>query len=375
MSAGGAGAGPGAGRGDEPPPQTSSAQTSSPRTSSPRPSRLRTSPWRWVVRAASAVLMGLGIWLIVIPQWREAVQLLPRLEHVPIPLLVVAALAQAGSLLCYSAMTMLMVGSGLGYGTSLRIDLVDLAVNHTVPGGGGVAAAARFRLFTRAGIPPARALAAATVEVTASNLALGALFLVGLALAAGTAGITGADITAGIAVAALVLAAAATGWLVSRRSAWLIAVAARLEERLPPLRHAHLSALVTAAHDQLEHLRARPSHLALSAACAVANWLLDAASLWLVLAALGFAIAPGPLLAAYGAATILAQLPITPGGIGLVEGVLVPALAAFGVPAGTALLGVLGWRALEYWLPIPLGGLAALSLRAGRGRGQPASRP
>jgi uncharacterized membrane protein YbhN (UPF0104 family) len=67
----------------------------------------------------------------------------------------------------------------------------------------------------------------------------------------------------------------------------------------------------------------------------------------------------------YGVGGILSLLPITPGGLGIVEGVLVPAAVAFGAPASTALLGVIGWRLLQYWLPIPLSLVAYLSLRLG----------
>ena len=45
------------------------------------------------------------------------------------------------------------------------------------------------------------------------------------------------------------------------------------------------------------------------------------------------------------------------------EGVLSSALVGFGSPSGVAILGVLGWRLVNFWLPIPVGALAYLSLR------------
>ena len=47
---------------------------------------------------------------------------------------------------------------------------------------------------------------------------------------------------------------------------------------------------------------------------AAANWLLDAASLWVFLWAFGRVVSPVDLLVAYGLANILAVIPITPGG-------------------------------------------------------------
>jgi uncharacterized protein (TIRG00374 family) len=71
-------------------------------------------------------------------------------------------------------------------------------------------------------------------------------------------------------------------------------------------------------------------------------------------------------------ANVLGLLPITPGGVGVVEGVLVPSLVAAAVPAHLALVGVLGWRLVNYWLPIPVGALLWLTLRHHSARPGPA---
>jgi hypothetical protein len=95
---------------------------------------------------------------------------------------------------------------------------------------------------------------------------------------------------------------------------------------------------------------------------AAANWLLDAASLWVFVAAFSHFISPVDLLLAYGLANILAAIPITPGGLGVVEFVLVSMITGFGPTAGQALSAVLAYRAVNFWLPIPFGGLAYASL-------------
>jgi uncharacterized membrane protein YbhN (UPF0104 family) len=71
----------------------------------------------------------------------------------------------------------------------------------------------------------------------------------------------------------------------------------------------------------------------------------------------------GALLVAYGVATLLGSLPVSPGGLGIVEGTLVPSLVGFGVPGAAAVLAVVCWRLFEFWLPIPVAGLCYLSLR------------
>lgn len=98
---------------------------------------------------------------------------------------------------------------------------------------------------------------------------------------------------------------------------------------------------------------------------AAGNWLVDALCLWLCLTAYGFSGAVGPVLALYGAVNLLAMVPTTPGGLGIVEGVLIPALVTIGAPVSVALLGVLTWRLVQFWLPIPVALAMYVSLRLG----------
>ena len=66
---------------------------------------------------------------------------------------------------------------------------------------------------------------------------------------------------------------------------------------------------------------------------------------------------------AYGLANVLAAIPLTPGGLGVVEATLTSTLVGFSTPRAVAMLGVVGYRLVNFWLPIPLGGLAYLSLQ------------
>jgi uncharacterized protein (TIRG00374 family) len=93
------------------------------------------------------------------------------------------------------------------------------------------------------------------------------------------------------------------------------------------------------------------------------NWILDAASLWCFVAAFGHLANPIELFAAYGIANVAGALPLTPGGLGVVDSITPLLLVGFGVTRSTATLGVLGWRVVNFWLPIPTGALAFLSLK------------
>jgi hypothetical protein len=52
----------------------------------------------------------------------------------------------------------------------------------------------------------------------------------------------------------------------------------------------------------------------------------------------------------------------------VIELTIIAILKGFGVPSGVAAAGVLSWRLVNFWLPIPFGGISYLSLRLGRSK-------
>ncbi|HET8526347.1 MAG TPA: YbhN family protein, partial [Actinomycetota bacterium] len=67
---------------------------------------------------------------------------------------------------------------------------------------------------------------------------------------------------------------------------------------------------------------------------------------------------PALVLLAFCAAQLLAQIPLTPGGLGFVEAGLTATLVLAGVSAGAAAIATLAYRLVSYWLPLPAGLLA-----------------
>jgi uncharacterized protein (TIRG00374 family) len=98
-----------------------------------------------------------------------------------------------------------------------------------------------------------------------------------------------------------------------------------------------------------------------------AVWILDAAALWLSLAAFGWHADIGVLLVGYGVANLIGALPeLTPGWLGVLEASVAVALSALGVPQGIAVVAVLVYRLVSYWLPTIAGIPAAIRV-LGRG--------
>jgi uncharacterized protein (TIRG00374 family) len=120
--------------------------------------------------------------------------------------------------------------------------------------------------------------------------------------------------------------------------------------------------------DEVRQVLADKRGLRTSALWATASWGADAASLWVFLAAYGHRVNPDGLLVAYGVANLVAILPISPGGLGVIEAVMIPSLVGFGTPRAVAVLGVISWRLFNFWAPIPGAGVGYLSLQAQRWR-------
>ena len=95
---------------------------------------------------------------------------------------------------------------------------------------------------------------------------------------------------------------------------------------------------------------------------AAANWLLDAAALWVTLTAFGHRSGVVGLLVAYGLANVLAVIPVSPGGLGVIEAVLIPTLVVFGTPRAEASIGVVAYRLVNFWLPIPVGAVSYVAV-------------
>lgn len=131
--------------------------------------------------------------------------------------------------------------------------------------------------------------------------------------------------------------------------------AMRSVRRIPKVDPQSVGRLLATLASTLRRLVADPAFLRRSAGWAAANWLLDASSLWAFVRAFDHSLGLVGLLVAYGLANVAAALPITPGGLGVVEGVLVPTLVAFGTPADIAVLAVVAYRLVSFWVPIPVG--------------------
>jgi uncharacterized protein (TIRG00374 family) len=79
--------------------------------------------------------------------------------------------------------------------------------------------------------------------------------------------------------------------------------------------------------------------------------LLDMAVLGLVFAAAGHPVTLAVLLAGYGLPMLIGRLPIVPGGVGIVEAMMIAVFTALNVPQGVAVIATVGFRLISFWGP------------------------
>ena len=125
----------------------------------------------------------------------------------------------------------------------------------------------------------------------------------------------------------------------------------RLRRRSEPLQH--LPQRLVGERDRIVGTLGPRWKRALAAA--LGRWAFDFGCLLAALRALDALPRPGLVLLAFCAAQVLAQIPLTPGGLGFVEAGLSATLTLAGVPAGTAVVATFAYRLFSYWLQLPLG--------------------
>jgi putative heme transporter len=245
-----------------------------------------------------------------------------------------------------------------------RIQLVTRAITNVVPGGNAAGAAVGYRMFIVGGVKGADAGFALVASAVGSAIVLNAILWLTLLVSIPTAGFRPIYVT--MSLIGVVIIAFFAGLVVALMRGQQQAQRAvrSAAERVRFLDGERLAALVRRLSERVGDIASDPALLRRLVLWATLNWMLYAAALWVFLRAFGVAVRPDFLLVAFCVANISAVVPLTPGGLGVFDATLVAMLALFGY-ADAAGLGVPMYRLAQYWLPMPLGALAYISLRTG----------
>jgi uncharacterized protein (TIRG00374 family) len=341
--------------------------------------------WRqWLPFVVKPLRRGIVIFVLllvieylVVPELVGASKDLHLLGQVNPGWLVAGLVLEGASLFCYGLLTRALLPPGSfnpGLSRLFRIDLAAAAVAHVIPAGTLGSAGIGYRLFTAEGIKGNDAGVMMATKGLGSTVMLNVLLWLSLVISIPLAGFHPIYVTVAILGAVVLLAVALLFFGITRGTQRASRILHMLGDRLPGLTGEGLERAFRQVAASLSAL-ARDRHVLIwSLTWAALNWLLDAASLWCFVAAFGRFVNPVELFAAYGIANVAGVLPVSPGGLGIIDSIAPLLLVSFGVTRSVATLGVLGWRLVNFWLPIPAGAAAYVSLKVPRGAGLKAMR-
>src|SRR5271154_421774 len=319
------------------------------------------------VAFALFILAGIAFLYFVLPKLAGVSTAVHHIEHgdkwwIAVGVLL-EALSFAGYIVLFRAV-FVSSDSRIGWPESYQITMAGLAATRlfAAAGAGGVALTAwalrRSGMEPRLGGSRMVAFFVLLYVIYAGSLLIGGLGLAtGLFPGGGSFAITILPAIAAVALFAITGAMALVPDDIERRLWGWASRSGRLAQWVA--RGATVPALAASGvRTAIELIRSRD----LGLVGALAWWGFDICVLWAMFHAFGSPPPFAVITMAYFLGMLGNLLPL-PGGLGGVEGGMIGAFAAFGVDFNLALLAVLSYRAISFWLPTLPGALAYIQLR------------
>lgn len=316
--------------------------------------------WRTVVKRVVVILVsGLAIYL-VLPRVTEVFASLPRLSTLNWIWFVAAVAAEIAHFGCDFALQRLALRTR-GWFAVITAQLAGNAITNILPAGDAAGAAVQFRMLSISGI----ATDTAVGGLTAFSL-LGIGGLLALPIFTLPAILFGAPVRSGLAEAAYIGIGGFvlfTGFGVfvmatDRPLAWLGRAAQRLRNAVRRHRRplVDLDLRLVRERDLIRSVLGRKWRDAVLLSAGRLGF--DYLCLLAALRATGSHPRPSLVLVAYAVSGVIGLVPLTPGGLGIIEATMSALLVLAGVHVGEALLATLTYRLASYWLPLLAGPVA-----------------
>lgn len=319
------------------------------------------------------LIVGLAIWLIVpkLVGGEETVRVLS--SAIPL-LLVMAFLAQVLSWAsdAYINRTLLStLNERLPFLDLVRISSLEVFASHCLPIGGIGFSVSNIYFFRKRGLSGHAAFLLVAVRTIFVNVAFSFLFLISLAAVPTHPSLYITGAISGVIVFLFGLSALCVSvYFYFHREALFKTIRSTVNAinklTVRWLRRAvidtnQIESGMTEAYESLRHGKNRMSQFPLAFLSAIVYHLAGVGCLYFVFLSLGYKPAAGALLLGYFLPMF--SVMITPGGLGLFEGLMSGIYLLYQFPRSETLMAVLIYRFFSFWLPIPLGFLSYLSLQ------------
>jgi uncharacterized protein (TIRG00374 family) len=316
-------------------------------------------------RARGALHLVFGLVVAVVVLWAVGGQrgelqgALSYLEDLKWQWVLTAAVTEFLAIVAFGALQRVLLEAG-----GVEADLPDMtaiafagnAIQNSLPAGPLWSNVFAFRQFKRRGADDVLAVWVLVATSIASAASLALVAALGLIFARNQNVALDLLAVAGGVVGLLLIVRYLLG-----RHHWTLAGAAaavRLSQRVVRRPRGDARELIDQGWTRLTAVAPGRRVWALAFGFAAANWLWDCLTLALCFLAVGEGVPWQGLLLAYGAAQLAVNIPITPGGLGVVEGSLTIALVAYGGPKEATVAAVVLYRLISFWGLLGVGWLA-----------------
>jgi hypothetical protein len=311
--------------------------------------------WPWIKFGGGLGLAALALWAVA-GRSGELSGASHYLAHIRWQWILAASAAELVSFLAFALVQRRLLWAGgvdMSVGRATAVTLASTAIANSMPAGPLVSSVFAFRQYRRRGADIALAGWTLGAVFVSAAVTLAVVAAAGVAIASAEgAGLDLIGVTVGVLLAALVLGAL---FLQRRFIVWLVTGSVRMSRRRLHWPGDDAVARIDIFLVRLATVTLTGRGVASVAGWGVANWIFDCGCLALSFAALGVGVPWKGLLLAYGAGQLAANLPITPGGLGVVEGSLTIALVQFGGLKTSTIAVVLLYRILSFWIELPVG--------------------
>lgn len=310
------------------------------------------------------VVTGLAFY-VALPAFTKVLSAWPKLFHLSFTWLLLMLAAEVASFFCAMTLLRLLLRTKQWF-TVVAALMVGNAVTNVLPAGDVAGAGVQFQMLAIGGI---NADAAAGGLAASSIIGLAGLFLLPVcilpAILGGLPVSPGLEHAAYLGIVGFVLIVAFGAVLLTTNGllTWIARATQRFLNALPK-RKTKTEDLANRLIAERNLVRTNLGRRWREAVVLIGGRIgFDYFALLCALRATGASPKAPLVLLAYAATAVIALVPLTPGGLGIVEASLSGLLVLAGVGSASAIIATLAYRLVTYWLPILAGGGVYVAFR------------